>query len=145
MTCIWLHLLPFGKKVAQKVLKVTKSNIYGGKIQVLACNSYVSYRDPCPWLADRGRRGCVPAGKFTCRTLFTSWQPANLEQCDDNWSPQHTHNVSSSCLYKKKMKNVPAFVSKLWTLVEAQSTNDLICWSQVSTNAELRFHLYLYL
>uniref|UniRef100_A0A8C2E852 Si:dkey-18a10.3 n=1 Tax=Cyprinus carpio TaxID=7962 RepID=A0A8C2E852_CYPCA len=25
---------------------------------------------------------------------------------------------------------VPAFVSKLWTLVEAPSTNDLICWSQ---------------
>lgn len=28
------------------------------------------------------------------------------------------------------MKNVPAFVSKLWTLVEAQATNHLICWSQ---------------
>ncbi|XP_043106436.1 heat shock factor protein [Puntigrus tetrazona] len=25
---------------------------------------------------------------------------------------------------------VPVFISKLWTLVEAQSTNDLICWSQ---------------
>lgn len=25
---------------------------------------------------------------------------------------------------------VPAFISKLWTLVEAPSTNDLICWSQ---------------
>ncbi|XP_051971419.1 heat shock factor protein [Xyrauchen texanus] len=32
-----------------------------------------------------------------------------------------------------EMKNsytVPAFVSKLWTLVDAHSTNDLICWSQ---------------
>ncbi|XP_016338507.1 heat shock factor protein isoform X2 [Sinocyclocheilus anshuiensis] len=30
----------------------------------------------------------------------------------------------------KHSHGVPAFVSKLWTLVEAPSTNDLICWSQ---------------
>ncbi|XP_051763717.1 heat shock factor protein [Ctenopharyngodon idella] len=30
----------------------------------------------------------------------------------------------------KHSHSVPAFVSKLWALVETQSTNDLICWSQ---------------
>ncbi|KAG7484205.1 hypothetical protein MATL_G00046820 [Megalops atlanticus] len=30
----------------------------------------------------------------------------------------------------KQNCNVPAFLSKLWTLVEDHSTNDLICWSQ---------------
>ncbi|KAG1970404.1 heat shock factor protein isoform X2 [Pimephales promelas] len=29
-----------------------------------------------------------------------------------------------------KHSSVPAFVSKLWALVEAESTNELICWSQ---------------
>ncbi|XP_062393179.1 heat shock factor protein isoform X2 [Sardina pilchardus] len=30
----------------------------------------------------------------------------------------------------KQSSPVPAFLSKLWTLLEDQSTNDLICWSQ---------------
>ncbi|XP_056127508.1 heat shock factor protein isoform X1 [Rhinichthys klamathensis goyatoka] len=30
----------------------------------------------------------------------------------------------------KHNNSVPAFVSKLWALVEAESTNELICWSQ---------------
>ncbi|XDV54401.1 hypothetical protein PO909_022697 [Leuciscus waleckii] len=30
----------------------------------------------------------------------------------------------------KHSNSVPAFVSKLWALVEAESTNELICWSQ---------------
>ncbi|TRY98689.1 hypothetical protein DNTS_033436 [Danionella cerebrum] len=30
----------------------------------------------------------------------------------------------------KQIHMVPAFISKLWTLVEARTTNDLICWSQ---------------
>ncbi|MBN3297475.1 HSF2 protein, partial [Amia calva] len=30
----------------------------------------------------------------------------------------------------KHNSNVPAFLSKLWTLVEDPSTNDLICWSR---------------
>ncbi|XP_077098419.1 heat shock factor protein isoform X2 [Siphateles boraxobius] len=30
----------------------------------------------------------------------------------------------------KHCNSVPAFVSKLWALVEAESTNELICWSQ---------------
>lgn len=29
--------------------------------------------------------------------------------------------------------NVPAFLTKLWTLVEDPETNHLICWSAVST------------
>uniref|UniRef100_A0A8C5JLK3 Uncharacterized protein n=1 Tax=Junco hyemalis TaxID=40217 RepID=A0A8C5JLK3_JUNHY len=28
--------------------------------------------------------------------------------------------------------NVPAFLTKLWTLVEDPETNHLICWSSVS-------------
>uniref|UniRef100_A0A8C0V2A7 Uncharacterized protein n=1 Tax=Cyanistes caeruleus TaxID=156563 RepID=A0A8C0V2A7_CYACU len=30
-------------------------------------------------------------------------------------------------------RNVPAFLTKLWTLVEDPETNHLICWSSVST------------
>uniref|UniRef100_A0A8C7WW19 Uncharacterized protein n=1 Tax=Oryzias sinensis TaxID=183150 RepID=A0A8C7WW19_9TELE len=29
--------------------------------------------------------------------------------------------------------NVPAFLTKLWTLVEDPDTNHLICWSAVSS------------
>lgn len=31
----------------------------------------------------------------------------------------------------KHNSNVPAFLTKLWTLVEDSDTNELICWSQV--------------
>jgi len=30
--------------------------------------------------------------------------------------------------------NVPAFLTKLWTLVEDPETNHLICWSTVSSS-----------
>lgn len=32
----------------------------------------------------------------------------------------------------KNNSNVPAFLSKLWTLVEDGDTNEFICWSQVT-------------
>lgn len=32
--------------------------------------------------------------------------------------------------------NVPAFLTKLWTLVEDPDTNHLICWSAVSQNSD---------
>lgn len=31
----------------------------------------------------------------------------------------------------KHNSNVPAFLTKLWTLVEDTDTNEFICWSQV--------------
>lgn len=39
------------------------------------------------------------------------------------------------CYYFNNMKhnsNVPAFLTKLWTLVEDENTNEFICWSQVA-------------
>ena len=33
--------------------------------------------------------------------------------------------------------NVPAFLTKLWTLVEDTSTDDMICWDPVSTDVKL--------
>ncbi|XP_006834763.1 PREDICTED: heat shock factor protein 2 isoform X2 [Chrysochloris asiatica] len=39
------------------------------------------------------------------------------------WNP-------SSCLTMKQSSNVPAFLSKLWTLVEEAHTNEFITWSQ---------------
>ena len=35
--------------------------------------------------------------------------------------------------------NVPAFLTKLWTLVEDTSTDDMICWDPVSTDVKLHF------
>lgn len=32
----------------------------------------------------------------------------------------------------KHNANVPAFLTKLWTLVEDGDTNEFICWSQVT-------------
>lgn len=32
----------------------------------------------------------------------------------------------------KQNSNVPAFLTKLWTLVEDSDTNEFICWSQVN-------------
>lgn len=39
----------------------------------------------------------------------------------------------SSLVMDGYSSNVPAFLTKLWTLVEDPETNHLICWSTVST------------
>lgn len=39
---------------------------------------------------------------------------------------------------------VPAFLGKLWKLVEDPETDDLICWAPVSTSIYFRL-LYVYL
>uniref|UniRef100_A0A3Q0SBP4 HSF-type DNA-binding domain-containing protein n=1 Tax=Amphilophus citrinellus TaxID=61819 RepID=A0A3Q0SBP4_AMPCI len=36
--------------------------------------------------------------------------------------------------------NVPAFLTKLWTLVEDPDTNHLICWSAVSLFSDQTLH-----
>ena len=36
--------------------------------------------------------------------------------------------------------NVPAFLTKLWTLVEDPDTNHLICWSAVSQASKHTVH-----
>lgn len=36
----------------------------------------------------------------------------------------------------KQSSNVPAFLSKLWTLVEETHTNEFITWSQVRVRAQ---------
>ncbi|KAK2856598.1 hypothetical protein Q5P01_005333 [Channa striata] len=48
--------------------------------------------------------------------------------------PNLTHFLSD-CVYRsvckmRRSSNVPAFVTKLWTLVEDGDTNEFICWSQ---------------
>lgn len=37
--------------------------------------------------------------------------------------------------------NVPAFLTKLWTLVEDPETNNLICWSAVSSTGSTRVQM----
>lgn len=56
---------------------------------------------------------------------------ANLEQCDIYLHRRHRKFMILTGEMKHS-NSVPAFVSKLWALVEAESTNELICWSQVS-------------
>ena len=37
---------------------------------------------------------------------------------------------------------VPAFLTKLWTLVEDPSTDELICWDAVGVNTQINFLLF---
>lgn len=53
--------------------------------------------------------------------------------CSSNWSAAMQESPGSIGVDGGYASNVPAFLTKLWTLVEDPDTNHLICWSAVST------------
>lgn len=99
------------------------------------CPSHAAAGSPRLHRAPRGAEGAEPGTRRACVVCVPRAAAAATAAAAAAATSAFGSRIRNPCaqLTMKQSSNVPAFLSKLWTLVEETHTNEFITWSQVQS------------